>query len=306
MVVETFNEVIRVIKASIIILTKNAGDGFERTLEMIFSQKYDEEYEVIMIDSGSKDNTLTIAKKYPTKIYEIPPEEFGHGKTRNFGASLSKGNYLVFITQDAVPINNKWLESITKPLSDSRVAGVFGKQIPKENANPMERFFLSQFYPERRKIRYSSQNLKINEILFSDVNSAIRKDIWKRYKFNENIPIAEDYDIAKRILADNYIIIYEPNAGVYHSHNYSLKTVFKRFYHSGVSLKEIGIFEFNSPDFIIEGLRYFMEEMNFLFHNGYKKWIPYAIIYDFCKFFGMFLGKKGRYVPTIIKKKLSL
>ena len=292
------------IKASIILLTKNAGSEFEKTLEMIFSQKYEEEYEVIMIDSGSKDNTLEIARKYPTKIYEIPPEEFGHGKTRNFGANLSKGDYLVFITQDAVPIDAKWLENLTKDLSNPEIAGVYGRQIPKSNANPMERFFLSQFYPEKGKIKYLYQNAK--DIFFSNVNSAIKKGIWKKHKFSNDLTMSEDQEWSKRVLSQGYKLVYEPKAGVYHSHNYSLKTVFQRYFDSGASLENFASKEYGSSNFLIEGIRYFKNEIKFLYTNGYKKWIPYAIIYDFCKFSGMFLGKKEKHIPMIIKKRLSL
>jgi len=293
------------IKSSILILTKNAGSEFEKTLKMIFSQKYDEEYEVIMIDSGSKDDTLTIAKNYQTKIYEIPPEEFGHAKTRNFVANLSKGDYLVFITQDAVPFNNRWLENLTKPLSNPKIAGVYGRQTPKGNANPMEKFFLSQFYPKKREIKYTNKNTNEKNIFFSNVNSAIRKDIWKKHKFSNDLIMSEDQEWAKRILSQRYKLVYEPKASVFHSHNYSLKTVFQRYFDSGASLQEFASKEYESSKFLSEGVRYFKDEIKFLY-KGYKKWIPYAILYDFCKFSGMLLGKKEKYIPIVIKKRLSL
>ena len=92
-------------EASIIILTRNAGYNFKNTLDKIFSQKY-KNFEVIIIDSASTDNTLDIAKQYSVKIKKIKAEDFGHGKTRNLGAKLATGKYVIYITHDAIPKDN--------------------------------------------------------------------------------------------------------------------------------------------------------------------------------------------------------
>ena len=84
---------------SIVIPTKNAGDLLDKVLNAVFTQKTDYTYEVICIDSGSSDNTLDVIGRYPVKLYQIAPSEFGHGKTRNFGASKGTGKFIVFITQ---------------------------------------------------------------------------------------------------------------------------------------------------------------------------------------------------------------
>ncbi|GAI52085.1 unnamed protein product [marine sediment metagenome] len=92
---------------------------------------YDEKFEVIIIDSGSTDKTIEIAKEYPVRLIQIKPEEFGHGKTRNYGADISEGEYLVFLTQDAIPFDNNWLRYLISNLEDENVAGVYNKQIPR-------------------------------------------------------------------------------------------------------------------------------------------------------------------------------
>ena len=96
---------------SIVIPTKNGGELFEQVLRKVFEQKTKYEYEVICVDSGSTDNTIDIIKKFPCKLYQISPEEFGHGKTRNYGASKGTGEFIVFITQDALPVDENWLEN---------------------------------------------------------------------------------------------------------------------------------------------------------------------------------------------------
>ena len=85
---------------SIVIPTKNGGELLDKVLAKVFAQKTQYEYEVICVDSGSTDETVDIIKKYPCQLYEIPPQEFGHGKTRNYGAEKGTGEYIVFFQED--------------------------------------------------------------------------------------------------------------------------------------------------------------------------------------------------------------
>jgi len=129
------------IEVSIIIPTKDGATHLEKVLEMIYAQAHEQPFEVIVIDSGSTDGTLDIVKRYPARLVEIRPEDFGHGKTRNLGAELAEGKYLVFVTQDAIPATNRWLYSLLRNLELPEVAGVYGRQVPMEDTNPMESFF---------------------------------------------------------------------------------------------------------------------------------------------------------------------
>ncbi len=121
---------------SVIILTKNAGGRFRSLMEKLSNQTY-QDFEVVVVDSGSTDRTLEIAEKYGYRIHRIKPEEFHHSRTRNLGAELAKGDYLVYITQDALPLNDDFLEILIKPLENDKVAGVYGRQIAYPNAKPM-------------------------------------------------------------------------------------------------------------------------------------------------------------------------
>ncbi len=100
------------VKISIIILVKNGGPYLEEVLRGVFAQKMEEEFEVVAIDSGSVDKSKEILGRFPVRLKEIPPETFNHGETRNLGASLSQGMYLVYLTQDAIPGNERWLREI--------------------------------------------------------------------------------------------------------------------------------------------------------------------------------------------------
>ena len=124
---------------SIVIPTKNGGHLFEKVLDAVFKQKTEYEYEVICVDSGSKDGTLDVIRKYPCRLFQIEPSEFGHGKTRNYGASKGNGTYIIFITQDALPATDTWLQNFIDAMKmDPEIVGGFGIHYPypdKHNFN---------------------------------------------------------------------------------------------------------------------------------------------------------------------------
>jgi rhamnosyltransferase len=114
------------ISASIVVLTFNGEEFLNDLLYMATSQVSSRGFEVIVIDSGSKDRTLEIVGAYPTvKLVQIPNAEFGHGKTRNKACDLAKGDYVLFLTQDAVPAHTGWLEYMLEPfgLNDDAQTG---------------------------------------------------------------------------------------------------------------------------------------------------------------------------------------
>jgi len=295
------------VEASIIIPTKNGATYLENVLQMIYAQAYEHPFEVIVIDSGSTDGTLDIVERYPVKLIEIRPEDFGHGKTRNLGAELAEGRCLVLLTQDAVPASDGWLSKLVENLERPEVAGVYGKQIPRVGTNPMEHFFLNTHYPTHRMVKSGKEGkTDITTIFFSNVNSAVRREVFQKYSFVEDLIMSEDQEWAKRVLSKGYEIVYDPEAAVYHSHNYSLKTAFERYFDSGVSLGKFAGGEYTPGGFTTSGLKYVKEEMKFLVGNGYLKWIPYAVLYDLSKFVGVSLGKKHKYFPAAAKRRLSM
>ncbi|MCM1237676.1 MAG: glycosyltransferase family 2 protein, partial [Ruminococcus flavefaciens] len=126
--------------ASIVIPTKNAGDTLDDVLDAIFKQKTEYKYEVICVDSGSSDNTVEIIQNHPCRLFQIEPDEFGHGKTRNYGASQGSGEFIVFLTQDALPANKYWLQNFIDAMQlDKTIAGGFGIHYPYPNCNVLDK-----------------------------------------------------------------------------------------------------------------------------------------------------------------------
>lgn len=288
---------------SIIILVKNGGERLKLLMESLEKQNFSGSFEIIAIDSGSEDESIQILEKYNTKIYEIKPEEFHHSRTRNFGAQKSSGEVLVYLTQDALPINNDLLEKLVKPLQNPEVAVSYGRQIANPDSSDVNTFFYLYFYPDERKVlgKQESNNPKkfyIDHIYVSDVCSAIKRDVWEKLRFTDDVSMSEDKDFALKVLKTGYKIVYEPEATVYHSHDYSLRSLFKRRFQDGSAFSNIALE--GESGFFGRGLKFVTEEMKFLIRKKHFLGIPYAILYNFIHFLGFFMGKHEKYMPGFI------
>lgn len=290
------------IDASIILLTLNAGEKFRKVLKAVFNQTYNN-FEVIIIDSSSIDNTLEYAKMYPIKIFKIPRSDFGHGKTRNLGAKLARGRYVVYLTQDAIPADNNWLANLRINLKIENVAGVFGRQIPNMTANPLEFFNYKEDYPDIRK-NISIQNYKQNNVIFSDVNSAVKKSVILKYPYPENVPVSEDLGWAIGIIKKNYKLIYEPTAAVIHSHKFSLINTIKINFDHGVSYSQI-YQHGNSTYLMLNSKRRSINKIKYLIKNYKYHWILISLAIDTIKFLSVTLGKNYRRLPVFLLKHFS-
>ena len=224
------------IKASIIIPVYNGGDMLLKVVQACLNQHLDDGFELIIIDSESTDGAI---KKIPNgprvKILSIQKKDFGHGKTRNFGASQAKGDYVVFITQDALPANSFWLSNLIEPLDkDPEVAGVFGCHIAHEShsqltTHDLDNHFNRWIYRSHRiPIQLDPQRQSPESILagherfYSDNNSCLRRIIWEKHPLPD-VVYGEDQLWASTILRLGYKKAYASNAVVRHSHEYSFR-----------------------------------------------------------------------------------
>ncbi len=292
---------------SIIILTKNPGRLFADVLRGVFSQKTQEAYEVIIIDSGTTDGSISFIEGTSARLIKINPSDFGHGKTRNYAVNVVSGNYIVMLVQDAIPANESWLDELIKPLKeDESVAGVYSRQIPYQDASIMEKCFLSIYYPDDYQIRENKEVLRVRDVFFSNVSSAMRRDLLLKIRFPEDLIMSEDQAWARDVIQHGHKIVYNPRSVVYHSHKYSLIKVCQRFFDSGVSLKNLNL---SAGDYKT-GLKILYEEFRYCINElGLVKFLlymPYITAYEFMRFSGFLLGQNYKSLPVSILKKLSL
>ncbi|HRE16059.1 MAG TPA: glycosyltransferase family 2 protein [Rhodocyclaceae bacterium] len=294
------------INASIIILTKNGEQYLYSLLAALYCQTGIESAEVIVIDSGSMDTTLRIVSEFPkAKLVEIPAHEFGHGKTRNLGAQLARGEYLVFLPQDATPIGSEWLSSLLQPFAEAEVAGVFGRQVARVDASPMERFFLDYTYSSEYALKriQAGESGSLVRCFFSTVGGAIRASVWALHPFRDDIIMSEDQAWALDVMHAGHAVAYQPSAEVWHSHHYGVADIFRRNFDSGFSVRQI--FSGATGITALSGLgRLAAEAIYVVQHGRVKDWM-FFIPYEFARHVGFLLGLYGHRLPRRVCRYCS-
>ena len=303
---------------SIVIPTKNAGDILKKVLKAVFDQKTRYTYEVICVDSGSKDGTPDVIRSYPCRLYEIPASEFGHGKTRNYGASKGTGEFIVFITQDALPASDTWLEEFVDAMKeDERIAGGFGIHYPYPGCNLLDVRDLgthfhgfgeeNTIYELDDRERYDrDEGYRHFLMFFSDNNSCIRRSVWEQFPYPD-VNFAEDQIWMKQMIEQGYRKVYCPLAPVYHSHNYKLSTYFARYYDEYKGVYEMNGYMIAQHKRQLPGMLYRQVRADAVWLKHQKLslgeklyWAFYSLFRNFDRFFGGYLG--GRY-HTYSKRK---
>lgn len=284
---------------SVVIPVLNGGSDLARCLDALATQTA--EHEVVVVDSGSTDGSVALARARGARVEEIPASAFNHGGTRNLGASLARGEVVVFTSQDAYAADEHWLARLTAPLAFPGVAGAYGRQIAHAEAHPPEVFFMDFLYGPRARTQTAASpaQLTMETTLFSNVCSAIRRETLERFPFAGDIIMSEDQEWARRVLLEGYELRYVADAVVRHSHPYTLRQAFRRFFDSGVSAErayEPGGVESRAA---LRGAsrRYAVQELRWLSARGRRRWLPYAVLYEGTKWIGLQLGRRHERLP---------
>lgn len=220
-------------QVSIVIRAKNEEAGIRACLEGIKKQDYSD-YEIILVDSGSTDRTMIIAGEYSARIIEIPPESFTFGYALNVGIEQAQGEIMVFLSAHCEPCDTQYLSNLVTPFRlHQNLAGVYGRQVPFQGANPIEKRGLEEAYPAKESFEI------VSDSMFSNAHAAIRKSIWEECPFNENLSGAEDIAWAMVVQKKGYAIGYEPHSTLYHSHQETVSQAYIRSYREAVALQKI-------------------------------------------------------------------
>ncbi len=187
------------------------------------------EIDVIVIDSESEDRTAAIAEGHGAKVHRIPVAGFRHGRTRNLGASMSRGEVIVFLNGDAEPAGDDWLEKLIAPLADEQIVAAYSRQAPRPDAYGWEASLISRLYPEQSVTWAENRAGQGLWVVFSTVAAAVRRESWERLHFDDDIEIAEDQLWAEEMLRRGHAIRYVADSVVLHSHNYGFRDCLARF-----------------------------------------------------------------------------
>jgi len=194
---------------SIIIRTKNEERWITSCLQSVFDQEYQKDFEVIVVDNHSTDKTVQKARNFNVKV--IATDDYLPGKAINEGIRASRGDYIVCLSAHCIPVNKTWLSHLLVNFDDGQIAGVYGRQEPMSFSSDFDkRDLLTAFGLDKR--------VQVKDSFFHNANSAIRRDVWQRFPFDEKVTNIEDRVWAEQVLKNGYKIIYEPQASVFHYH----------------------------------------------------------------------------------------
>jgi rhamnosyltransferase len=301
--VKTYNLVTMV---SVIIPTLNAEEHIHTLIASLRNQTVP--CEIIVIDSSSSDNTVNIAESQGARTIVIKREDFDHGGTRNLAASHASGGILSFLTQDALPENNHFIENLVRPLGESEIAAAYGRQVPKVDAKLTEKFARLFNYPEAPVVKGMSDipALGIKTFFFSNSCSAIRKKEFEQYGgFTEKLIMNEDMHFACRLILEGYKLAYVPEARVIHSHDYSLMSQLRRYFDIGVFLKK-HLYPLTDARSDKTGALFLKEGFSFFWKNRAYTCLPYLFAEAAARYAGYTFGQHYDMLPAMLRKKISL
>jgi rhamnosyltransferase len=188
--------------------------------------------EVIVVDSGSTDETLSIASTFDVQIVSIAPELFSFGHALNVGISASTAQIAIFASAHVYPVYDSWIEQLIEPFDDGRVALAYGRQQTPPGGRFSEQRLLSQWFP--------SQSVRRQRHPFcNNANAAIRRIVWEQCPYDEQLTGLEDLDWAKSAMESGHSIAYVAEAPVVHVHDESFRQVFNRYRREAIAHKDI-------------------------------------------------------------------
>ena len=228
---------------SVVIRTLNEAVCLDELLQVIVLQvKDDFDVEVVIIDSGSTDKTLSIAESYGCRITYITKEQFTFGPSLNMGSNFARGDILVYVSGHCIPTENTWLMKLIKPICDGTAGYTYGRQIGRDTTKFSEEKIYEKYFPLESKIPQEG-------FFCNNANAAIDRKIWSKYKFDEQVTGLEDMELAKRYCNEKGKVAYVAEASVYHIHDETWSQIRRRYEREAIALQlimpevHIGIFD---------------------------------------------------------------
>lgn len=229
-------------KISIICPLYNAKSYLKPLHEKLLSQEKIKDYEVKIkyVLTECKDNTEDILKDLKANYKKIKKEEFSHSRTREEMAFSSDGDIIVFISQDVKMKNNQWLKNLVLPIINGEVEASFSRQLPENNT--IEKYIREKNYPKESRIvsKADIDRLGVLTFFYSDASSAIKASVYKKLNGydGKRLIINEDMYLAEKLINAGYRIKYCSDSEIYHSHVFTLKELYKRYFDTGVFFKQ--------------------------------------------------------------------
>lgn len=220
-------------RVSIIIRTLNEAKHLGDLLTMITAQETDGwEIETVLVDSGSTDETVEIARDHGARIIGIKQSDFSFGRALNRGCKAATGDIITIISGHCVPVGRNWIAALCAPLAEGKASYSYGRQIGDDHSNYSERRIFAKYFPEKSAIPQEG-------FFCNNANSALLRSAWASMPFDEDITGLEDMELAKQMIEQGHKIAYVADAPVFHHHEESWKQVRRRFEREALALRKI-------------------------------------------------------------------
>jgi len=218
-------------RCSIVIRAYNEEKHIGRLLSGIMQQTVTD-WEIILVDSGSTDATVAIARRFPVQVVHIRPEEFTFGRSLNLGIRQARGEFIVIASAHVYPVYPDWLERLLAPFDDPQVALTYGKQRGNAVSKFSEHQIFARWFPEHSNFRQSHP-------FCNNANAAIRRALWEQHPYDETLTGLEDVAWARWAMDQGYAVAYVAEAEVVHVHNETPRGVFNRYRREAMAFKRI-------------------------------------------------------------------
>lgn len=295
---------------SIIVRSFNEEKHIGKLLKGIELQKNNSDIEVILVDSGSTDHTVKVAREYGARIVNIRPEEFSFGRALNVGCQIAKGDFLLFASAHVYPLYTDWIERMLAPFKNEKVALVYGRQVGNEISKYSELQLFKKWFP-------SVSSYEQNIPFCNNANAVVRRTLWETQPYDEQLTGLEDLDWATKIQEKGYVIAYEAFAPIVHVHEETPSRIKNRYRREAIALKNIRPEEeFSFWSFIrLTNSNIWSDAMHAIHERKFFTEISSIIMFRTLQFWGTYIGYNTKskpdetirmrmYYPNDFRKKL--
>lgn len=218
-------------KATIVIRCLNEERHLPTLLDALHRQTH-RPHQVLVVDSGSIDGTVRLARQWGAEIIHISPQEFSFGRALNRGASHATGDILVLVSAHAYPLSERWLERLLVPFADRQVALAYGAQRGDHRSKFSEHQIFRQWFP-------SESCLDQPHHFCNNANAAVRRTVWQSMPYDEDVPGLEDIQWAKRARQRDFKVAYVAEAAIAHVHEEAYGQIYRRYRREAIGLRAV-------------------------------------------------------------------
>jgi rhamnosyltransferase len=297
-------------KVDVIIPTYRSDEKLDRLLNMLYRQTVKPNRVILLhtIEQEGQEQKIPVIEGSNITVIPIHKKDFDHGGTRKFGATLSSADILMFMTQDAVPVDEYLIEKLLEPYSDPWVSATYARQLADESVGVVERYTRNFNYPKQSRVKSSLdlEELGIKTFFCSDVCATYRNSVFvKLGGFVSKTIFNEDMIMAAAMVRADYRIAYVADAKVQHCHRYSYLQQFTRNFDLGVSHKQYEeVFKGIKSE--SEGIRLVKNTLHYLIEKKKYLLIPDLIMSSGFKYLGYQCGIRYKLLPMELVKHFSM